>query len=50
MKVRCPKCNYEWNTNSKLIKVSCSSCGAKIKIRERLKLEHKKINKVKSII
>ena len=29
MKVKCKKCEYEWDTKSKLIMVSCPSCGTK---------------------
>jgi len=32
--IKCQKCGYEWETNSKMIKVSCPSCGNKVKIRE----------------
>lgn len=32
MKVKC-KCDYEWNTNSKLEYVSCPSCLQKVKIK-----------------
>jgi len=31
---KCQKCGYEWETNSEMIKVSCPSCGNKVKIRE----------------
>ena len=36
MKLKCEKCGYEWETHSKLIKVSCPSCGSKVlnKIKE----------------
>ncbi len=34
LKVKCQKCKYEWETNSELIKVSCPSCGSKVKVRE----------------
>ena len=36
MKAKCqnPKCLYEWETNSKLIKVSCPSCGTKVDLRK----------------
>ncbi|GBE19321.1 hypothetical protein BMS3Abin17_00044 [archaeon BMS3Abin17] len=34
MNVKCKKCKYEWDTNSKMIMVSCPSCGYKITIRE----------------
>lgn len=33
-KVKCPKCNYEWNTLSQMIFVSCPSCMQKVKIKE----------------
>lgn len=38
MKAKCenPKCKHEWETDSKLIKVSCPSCGSKVKIREKV--------------
>lgn len=29
-KVRCKKCGHEWITKSKLVKVSCPSCGDKV--------------------
>jgi DNA-directed RNA polymerase subunit RPC12/RpoP len=31
VKVKCQKCKYEWITKSKLLKVSCPSCGSKVK-------------------
>ena len=34
---KCQKCGYEWETNSEMIKVSCPSCGNKVKIKE---IEH----------
>lgn len=40
VKIKCKKCQYEWETNSKLILVSCPSCGTKnknIKIGENQK-------------
>ncbi len=30
MKVKCPNCNYEWETKSELKKVCCPSCQLKI--------------------
>ena len=33
-KAKCLNCGYEWNTESEMIKVSCPSCGFKVKIRE----------------
>ncbi len=32
MKLKCQKCKYEWNTGSKLLMVSCPSCGTKVKV------------------
>lgn len=34
MYVRCEECGYEWDTRSQMVRVSCPSCGAKVKIRE----------------
>ena len=34
MKAKCTKCNYEWDTKSEMIFVSCPSCNNKVKIRE----------------
>lgn len=28
--IKCPNCNYEWKTKSKLVKVTCPSCNLKI--------------------
>ena len=30
--IKCKKCNYIWFTGSKLLTVSCSSCGTKNKV------------------
>lgn len=27
---KCKKCKYKWTTKSKLVKVSCPSCGDKV--------------------
>ena len=40
VKAKCPKCLYEWETNSKMFIVSCPSCNNKVKIKE-LKAEKK---------
>ena len=29
MKVKCPKCSYKWDTNSKLDYVTCPNCQKK---------------------
>jgi len=34
IQAKCPNCKYEWNSFSKMFKVSCPSCGNKVKIRE----------------
>lgn len=34
MKIKCPKCKYEWNTKSKLNYVSCPNCQRKVKREE----------------
>jgi Zn finger protein HypA/HybF involved in hydrogenase expression len=34
IKAKCTKCQYEWESNSKMIMVSCPSCGNKVRIRE----------------
>ena len=41
MKAKCqnPKCLYEWECNSKLMKVSCPSCGSKVELRDKRKEE-----------
>lgn len=31
MKVKCPNCEYEWETKSKLIFITCPSCQKKFK-------------------
>ena len=36
MKIILTKTEYEWETNSEMIKVSCPSCGNKVKIRDAL--------------
>ena len=41
MKAKClhKGCDYEWETNSSMIKVSCPSCGNKVQIRDKLDKE-----------
>jgi len=29
--VKCKKCNYLWNTNSKLMAITCPNCSLKFK-------------------
>jgi len=31
IKIKCPKCSYEWKTKSKMVYVTCPSCRLKIK-------------------
>jgi len=33
-KVKCPRCEHEWETKSELVNVTCSSCGYKIPNKE----------------
>ena len=41
-KVKCPKCGYEWETRSKLILITCASCGVKVKNNLQQERENKK--------
>ena len=34
-KCKDPKCLYEWNSKSKMLKVSCPSCGGKVELRKK---------------
>ena len=40
MKIKCPSCKYEWETNSKLDFVTCPNCQKKFrkcdKVRDKL--------------
>ena len=31
MKIKCPNCKYEWETNSKLDFITCPNCQRKFK-------------------
>jgi len=33
-KVKCLKCNHEWETKSKLVLVTCPSCQLKVRIKK----------------
>ena len=37
MKAKCknPKCLYEWESNSKMVSVTCPSCGLKVGLRKK---------------
>ena len=35
MKVKCPHCNYEWETKSKLDSITCPNCQKKFNRGER---------------
>ena len=39
MKIKCPKCKYEWDCNSKLIFVTCPSCRLKIERPKKDEME-----------
>ena len=47
MKAKCqnPKCLYEWDFKSKLMKVSCPSCGSKVEIRDKRRLKNNESKK-----
>jgi len=49
MKAKCdnPKCLYEWECNSKMIKVTCPSCGKKVEFRKTMENNKDDKNKVK---
>ena len=40
-KVKCEKCGYEWETKSKLILITCASCG--LKVKNKIKKDKKTI-------
>lgn len=40
-KVKCPKCQYVFETGSKLGLVSCPNCGSKFKRKENIIAEDK---------
>ena len=35
MKLKCSKCGYEWNTNSKMEWATCPSCRLKVKNKRK---------------
>ncbi len=37
MKTKCTKCNYEWDTNSKLDFITCPNCQKKFKKDKEIK-------------
>ena len=39
MKVKCDKCNYEWETKSEMNFVSCPSCLTKVQIKKEVDYE-----------
>jgi len=47
MKAKClnPKCLYEWESNSPMLKVSCPSCGNKVELRIKKEDNNGKENK-----
>ena len=40
IKIKCPKCNYEWETKSKLKMVTCPCCQLKVRVEEKKKSIH----------
>ena len=47
MKVKCPKCNYEWQTNSKLLCITCPNCQLKSNFTDKVQNETKSTEKKK---
>jgi len=39
---KCHNCGYGWISNSNMVRVSCPSCGAKVKLREVKDVEYNK--------
>jgi len=39
MEVKCPKCNYEWDTKSKLDSICCPNCQRKFEKGSQLKIK-----------
>lgn len=39
--IKCSRCNYEWETKSKLLNICCPNCNYKTKNIEFRKLEKK---------
>jgi len=37
MKIKCPKCNHEWECKSKLMYVTCTNCQRKFKREDKPK-------------
>jgi len=44
MKVKCPKCEHEWNCKSKLIYTTCPSCQRKMEIEKNVAVNNGKTN------
>jgi predicted Zn-ribbon and HTH transcriptional regulator len=34
MRVKCPKCGYEWDYKGRLIVATCPSCKSSVKVKE----------------
>jgi len=34
MEAKCQRCGYEWDYTGDLVKATCPSCGAKVKVKE----------------
>ncbi len=46
MKIKCPKCNYEWDTTSEMMFITCPNCRLKIENKQS-KTNREKENKLK---
>lgn len=38
IQAQCQRCDYDWETKSEMIMVSCPSCSSKVRIRDIVKL------------
>lgn len=39
MNLICNKCNYSWDSKTKMYAVSCPKCGSKVKVNKNLRGE-----------
>jgi len=49
-KIKCLKCRYEWNTNSKMLWVTCPSCRLKAKNYTNTTLTEGDLVEIKKVI
>ena len=46
MRIKCSKCGYEWNTESKMIWVTCPSCRLKVKNKVKTDIMNRDITPI----